>query len=49
MRSDLLLEKAADTQLGPKSETLLVQQAQSTREAVTHLRDHLNKKYVPSP
>ncbi len=48
MRADLLLEKAADIELGPKNQTLLLQQAQSTREAVTQLQDHLNKKYVPS-
>ncbi|GLD49390.1 nesprin-1-like protein [Lates japonicus] len=45
-RADLLVEKAADIQLGPKNQTLLVQQAQSTREAVTQLQDHLNKNVV---
>ncbi|XP_028460432.1 nesprin-1-like [Perca flavescens] len=46
VRADLLLEKAADIQLGPKNLTLLLQQAQSTREAVTQLQDHLNKNFV---
>ncbi|XP_040920912.1 nesprin-1-like [Toxotes jaculatrix] len=46
VRADLLLEKAADIQLGPKNQTLLLQQAQSTREAVTQLQDHLNKNVV---
>lgn len=49
VRADLLLEKAADTQLGPKTKNLLLEQAQSTRDAVTQLQDHLNKKYVPFP
>lgn len=49
VRADLLLEKAADTQLGPKTKNLLLEQAQSTRDAVTQLQDHLNKKYVPLP
>ncbi|XP_047184808.1 nesprin-1-like [Scophthalmus maximus] len=44
--ADLLLEKAADIQLGPKNQTLLLQQAQSTRESVTQLQDHLNKNVV---
>uniref|UniRef100_A0AAZ1XTL6 Calponin-homology (CH) domain-containing protein n=1 Tax=Oreochromis aureus TaxID=47969 RepID=A0AAZ1XTL6_OREAU len=35
-----------DIQLGPKTQTLLLQQAQSTREAIAQLQDHLNKKYV---
>ncbi|XP_039981906.1 nesprin-1-like [Xiphias gladius] len=46
VRADLLLEKAADIQLGPKNQTLLVQQAQSAREAVTQLQVHLNKNVV---
>ncbi|XP_027140369.1 nesprin-1 isoform X4 [Larimichthys crocea] len=46
VRAELLLEKAADIQLGPKNHTLLLQQAQSTREAVTQLHDHLNKNVV---
>lgn len=49
VRADLLLEKAADTQLGPKTKNILQEQAQSTRDAVTQLQDHLNKKYVPFP
>lgn len=44
MRADLLLEKAIDIQLGPKNQTLLLHEAQSTREAVTQLQDHLDKK-----
>uniref|UniRef100_A0A3Q4N1A1 Nesprin-1 spectrin repeats region domain-containing protein n=1 Tax=Neolamprologus brichardi TaxID=32507 RepID=A0A3Q4N1A1_NEOBR len=46
IRADLLSEKAEDIQLGPKTQTLLLQQAQSTREAIAQLQDHLNKKYV---
>lgn len=46
MRADLLLEKAADIQLGPKNQTLLLQQAQCTGEAVTQLQEQLNKKYA---
>lgn len=46
MRTDLLLEKASDIQLGPKNQTYLLQQAQSTREAVAQLQDSLNKKYL---
>ena len=45
MRADLLSEKAADIELGPKNQTLL-QQAQSTREAAAQVQDHLNKKYA---
>ncbi|XP_023266581.1 nesprin-1-like [Seriola lalandi dorsalis] len=44
--ADLLLEKAVDIQLGPKNQTLLLEQAQSTKEAVTQLQDHLNKNVV---
>ncbi|XP_074471049.1 nesprin-1-like isoform X2 [Sebastes fasciatus] len=46
VRADLLLEKAPDIQLGPKNQTLLLQQSQSTREEVTQLQDHLNKNVV---
>ncbi|KAK1888949.1 Nesprin-1 [Dissostichus eleginoides] len=46
VRADLLLEKAADIQLGPKNQTLLLQHAQTTREAVAQLQDHLNKNVV---
>nr|XP_029132983.1 nesprin-1-like [Labrus bergylta] len=46
IQADLLLEKAADVQLGPKNQTLLLQQAQSTKEAVAQLQDHLNKNVV---
>nr|XP_019953051.1 PREDICTED: nesprin-1-like [Paralichthys olivaceus] len=45
VRADLLSEKAADIELGPKNQTLL-QQAQSTREAVAQVQDHLNKNVV---
>lgn len=44
MQADLLLGKAADIQLGADNETLL-QQAQSTREAVSQLQDRLNEQY----
>lgn len=44
MQADLLLGKAADIQLGAHNETLL-QEAQSTREAVTQLQDRLNEQY----
>lgn len=43
-RADLLVEKAADIQLGSKTQILLLQQAQCSREAVTQLQDQLNKK-----
>ncbi|CAB1447009.1 unnamed protein product [Pleuronectes platessa] len=45
VRADLLSETAADIELGPKNQTLL-QQAQSTREAVAQVQDHLNKNVV---
>lgn len=48
MRAAFLLEKAEEIQLGPKNHTLLLQQADSTREALMQLEDLLNKKYVPS-
>lgn len=44
VRADLLLEKAVDTQLGPKTKKVLLEQAQTTAGAVTHLQDQLNKK-----
>lgn len=47
VRADLLLEKAVDTQLGPKTKKVLLEQAQTTGDAVTQLQDQLNKKYVP--
>ncbi|XP_067337447.1 nesprin-1 isoform X16 [Channa argus] len=46
VRADLLWEKAEDIWLGPKNQTLLLQQAQSIRDAVTQLQDHLNKNVV---
>ncbi|XP_076011043.1 nesprin-1-like, partial [Genypterus blacodes] len=46
IQADFLLEKSADIQLGPKTQTLLIQQAQSTREAVQQLQDHLKKNVV---
>lgn len=45
VQADLLLQKAANIHLGPQNKTLLVQQAKSTREAVTQLQDHLSNKY----
>lgn len=47
VQADVLLGKAADFQLGTKDETLM-QQAQSTREAVTQLQDRLNEQYDKS-
>lgn len=47
VQADLLLGRAADLQLGTNNETLL-QQAQSTREAVAQLQDHLNEQYDES-
>lgn len=47
VQQDLLLEKSAGIQPGTKKETL-TQQAQSTREAVTQLQDHLNEQYDQS-
>lgn len=44
----MLLEKSADIQLGPKNQGHLLQQAQSTREAVAQLEGHLKEKYVTS-
>lgn len=44
VEADLLLGKAADIQLDTKNETLM-QDAQSTREAVTQLQDRLNEQY----
>lgn len=44
IRADLLLEKTADIQLGPKNQTFLLKQARSTKEAVTQLQDQLSKK-----
>lgn len=48
-QADLLLDEAADIQLSPKNQTLLLQQAQFTREAVTQLQEGLGKKYVTVP
>lgn len=47
VRADVLLEMAADIQLGPKNQGLLVEQAQSTREAVANLEKRHEEKYVP--
>lgn len=47
VQADLLLGKAADVQLGTKYETLM-QQAQTTREAVTQVQDRLNEQYDQS-
>lgn len=44
VRADLLLEKAVDAQLGPKTKKVLLEQAQTTGDAVTQLQDQLNKK-----
>lgn len=49
VRADLLLEKAADAQLGPKTKKVLLEQAQTTGDAVTQLQGQLNKKYVCFP
>lgn len=49
MRADILLEMAADIELGPKNQGLLLEKAQSTREAVAKLDKHLKEKYVPLP
>lgn len=49
VRADLLLEKAVDTQLGPKTKKVLLEQAQTSGDAVAQLQDQLNKKYVFSP
>lgn len=49
VRADLLLEKATDTQLGPKTKKVLLEQAQSTGDAVAQLQDQLNKKYLFFP
>ncbi|XP_024912651.1 nesprin-1-like [Cynoglossus semilaevis] len=46
IRADLLLEKTADIQLGPKNQTFLLKQARSTKEAVTQLQDQLSKNVV---
>ena len=45
-RADLLLEKAVDIQLGLKNQTVLLQQAQSSREMISQLQDHFRKKYL---
>lgn len=42
-----LLGKDANIQLGNQNETVM-QQAQSTREAVTQLQDRLNEQYDQS-
>lgn len=47
VQADLLLGKAADIQPGTKNETLM-QQAKSTKEAVTQLQDRLNEQYDQS-
>lgn len=49
VRADLLLEKAADAQLGPKTKKVLLEQAQTTGDAVAQLQGQLNKKYVCVP
>lgn len=46
MQADLLLEKAADMHLSAKTQTVLLQQAQTTRTEVAQLQDHLNKTYM---
>ncbi|XP_037541085.1 nesprin-1 [Nematolebias whitei] len=46
VRADALLEMAADIQLGPKNQGLLVEQAQSTREAVAKLEKRLEENFV---
>ncbi|XP_061758137.1 nesprin-1-like [Nerophis ophidion] len=46
VRADVLLEDAVDLQLGPKNQSLVLQQAQFAREAVKDLQDHLSKNVV---
>lgn len=47
VRADILLEKAEDIQLGPKTQSRLLQQAESSREMITQLQKQLKEKFVP--
>ncbi|XP_061126959.1 nesprin-1-like [Syngnathus typhle] len=46
LRADVLLEEAVDLQLGPKNQIAVLHQAQSSREAVEQIEDHLKKNVV---
>lgn len=47
-RVDVLFEKAAEIQLGSENQDLPLQQAHSTREALTQLQNNFKEKYAAS-